>query len=102
MRHLRSRTGLFRLIAAVLLMAFLSGCMHWSAQPLVPQRFNSDDPPDKARVFLTSGEMLEVSGPFIQHDSLIWSRVGSGGAPERQGSRSPRSPRLRYGRWTAP
>jgi hypothetical protein len=86
MRHLRNRTSLVRWIAALLLMVFLQGCMHWSVQPLEPKRFNSNDPPHKAQVFLTSGGVVaDVSRPFIQHDSLIWSRVGSGGTAERQG-----------------
>lgn len=70
----------------MLVTVFLQGCMHWGAEPLEPRRFNSKDPPHNARVFLTTGGVLEdVSRPFIQDDSLIWSRVRSGGAPERQG-----------------
>jgi len=87
MRRLRSRTSLVRWIAALLLTAFLNGCIvrHWSAQPVEPTRFSSNDPPHEVRVFLTSGDVLYLIRPFIQDDSLIWSPVESGGAAERQG-----------------
>jgi hypothetical protein len=79
MRHLTNRTTLARPIAALLLMAFLNSCMHWSVQPLEPTRFNSNDPPHNVRVYLNNGVRLEVENPYIAGDSLIWLM------PKRQG-----------------
>ncbi len=65
-----------RIIACILLPAYLSACMSWQTQEASPEQVLAEDEPDKVRVTLTDGSQLEVYQPSVSGDTLTGLREG--------------------------
>ena len=59
-----------RIIACILLPAYLAACSTWTTQEASPQQVLQDEQPDKVRVTLTDGSQVEVFQPVVSGDTL--------------------------------
>ena len=65
-----------RLIACILLPAYLAACSTWTTQEVSPQQVIGEEQPDMVRVTLTDGSQVEVYQPRVSGDTLMGLREG--------------------------
>jgi hypothetical protein len=88
MKPFRQPGILTRVTAMLCILAYLSGCTTWRAQPLEPERFPAGKQRGAiVRVALADGRRIAVADPWIEHDSLLWSHSGVADSLNRTGVR---------------